>query len=222
MSSQKRKRSRGTAEDRRADCPFKLHVVPPPVTRAGKDRKRTTLRNRPIKNNDSAAAGEEVKALFQPSPFEPTGKFRAHATLGLHYHVQPRKDWTRMTRYHSFIRTPLFLTLLQCCTRYLLVCIIAVNTEKYLTGDFVFVANDKSIVREKLGEDLNAQVGPGSLWVAKILEIRALDVCHVYARVCWMYSPAELPEGRQQYHGKNEVIASNHSTWVALTAVGLC
>lgn len=58
-------------------------------------------------------------------------------------------------------------------------------------------------------------------WVAKILEVRALDEHHVYARVYWMYSPDELPpntldnkklvSGRQPYHGQNELIASNHS-----------
>lgn len=58
-------------------------------------------------------------------------------------------------------------------------------------------------------------------WVARILEIRASDEHHVYARVYWMYWPDELPQGthdgkktvqsRQPYHGLNELIASNHS-----------
>lgn len=61
-------------------------------------------------------------------------------------------------------------------------------------------------------------------WVAKILEIRAADEHHVYARIYWMYSPDELPpntrygeesiEGRQTYHGENELIASNHSMYM--------
>jgi hypothetical protein len=65
--------------------------------------------------------------------------------------------------------------------------------------------------REKSGDD----------WVARILEIRASDEHHVYARVYWMYWPHELPQGthdgkktvqgRQPYHGMNELIASNHS-----------
>lgn len=62
---------------------------------------------------------------------------------------------------------------------------------------------------------------PSNCWVAKILEIRAVDEIHVYARVYWMYFPDELPvnthdngklvSGRQPYHGQNELIASNHS-----------
>ncbi len=61
----------------------------------------------------------------------------------------------------------------------------------------------------------------GDDWVARILEIRASDEHHVYARVCWMYWPDELPQGtragkkairgRQPYHGINELVASNHS-----------
>jgi hypothetical protein len=58
-------------------------------------------------------------------------------------------------------------------------------------------------------------------WVARILEIRASDEHHVYARIYWMYWPDEIPagshdgkksvQGRQPYHGKLELIASNHS-----------
>ena len=47
--------------------------------------------------------------------------------------------------------------------------------------------------------------------MAKILEIRAEDAEKVYARVAWMYRPEELPNGRQRYHGKHELIASNLS-----------
>jgi hypothetical protein len=66
-------------------------------------------------------------------------------------------------------------------------------------------------------------------WVARILEIRASDEHHVYARVYWMYWPDELPQGthdgkklvqgRQPYHGTSELIASNHSKSDAVTAV---
>ena len=60
-------------------------------------------------------------------------------------------------------------------------------------------------------------------WVARILEIRAADEHHVYARVYWMYSPDELPPNtvinrqlvseQQTHYGRNELIASNHSEW---------
>jgi hypothetical protein len=46
-------------------------------------------------------------------------------------------------------------------------------------------------------------------WIARILEIRAGDTRHVFLRVYWMYRPEDIPEGRQPYHGENELIASN-------------
>ncbi|KAF2836174.1 hypothetical protein M501DRAFT_1018982 [Patellaria atrata CBS 101060] len=46
-------------------------------------------------------------------------------------------------------------------------------------------------------------------WVARVLEIRGGDTAHVYLRVYWMYRPEDLPAGRQPYHGRREVIASN-------------
>lgn len=83
------------------------------------------------------------------------------------------------------------------------------------------MANDEALERQKAGKISKNHVGPGDFWVARILEIRAADEHHVYARVCWMYSPDELPvatmagkktsAGRQPYHGMNELIASNHS-----------
>ncbi|RYP54115.1 hypothetical protein DL768_001117 [Monosporascus sp. mg162] len=70
----------------------------------------------------------------------------------------------------------------------------------YFEKDFVFVNSEGLQLSEKSDEDL----------VAKILEIRASDEHHIYARVCW-YSPDELPSGRQSYQGQHEVIALNRS-----------
>ncbi len=85
----------------------------------------------------------------------------------------------------------------------------AVNGVKYFSEGFIYVSNGSNKTLE------------GKPWVARILEIRASDEHHVYARVYWMYWPDELPEGahdghryvkgRQSYHGTNELIASNHS-----------
>ncbi|KAK6541244.1 hypothetical protein TWF694_008610 [Orbilia ellipsospora] len=47
-------------------------------------------------------------------------------------------------------------------------------------------------------------------WVARVLQIKASDSSHVYLRVAWFYWPDELPMGRQDYHGVNELIESNH------------
>ena len=60
-----------------------------------------------------------------------------------------------------------------------------------------------------------------NLWVAKVLEVRALDNQHVYLRVFWLYWPDELPMKRQPYHGANEFIMSNAMDIVdAMTVAG--
>ncbi|KAK6533179.1 hypothetical protein TWF281_007331 [Arthrobotrys megalospora] len=59
-------------------------------------------------------------------------------------------------------------------------------------------------------------------WIAKILEIKAIDPAHVYARIAWFYWPEDLPMGRQEYHGRNEAIESNHPGIIdALTVNGI-
>lgn len=105
------------------------------------------------------------------------------------------------------------------------------NNVKYYVENFIYVANDLSIKKK---DPKQGEKGPNdettapiqrrdTEWVARILEIRARDEHHVFARVYWMYWPDELPaktrdrkrivEGRQPYHGTGELIASNHSEW---------
>lgn len=90
------------------------------------------------------------------------------------------------------------------------------NQAKYFSEGFINVANDATVGVKDPAEK------PEKEWIARILEIRASDEHHVYARIYWMYSPDELPlgardannqlvSGRQPYHGQNELIASNHS-----------
>jgi hypothetical protein len=99
-----------------------------------------------------------------------------------------------------------------------------VNSIKYFSEGFIYVANEQTIERQKAPankEGTASEIRDDS-WVARILEIRASDEHHVYARVYWMYWPDELPpgtidgkekvSGRQPYHGHSELIASNHST----------
>ncbi|KAK6503967.1 hypothetical protein TWF506_002184 [Arthrobotrys conoides] len=47
-------------------------------------------------------------------------------------------------------------------------------------------------------------------WIARVLDVRADDPAHVYVRIAWFYWPEDLPMGRMEYHGRNEVIESNH------------
>jgi hypothetical protein len=101
---------------------------------------------------------------------------------------------------------------------------LAVNSIKYYREDFVYVANESTVNHQKTTNDGKGGYKKSDVkWVARILEIRASDEHHVYARVYWMYWSDELPpgtidrkmtvQGRQPYHGTDELIASNHSTF---------
>ena len=71
-------------------------------------------------------------------------------------------------------------------------------------GECVFINNGNIKEGEVTAEEEHA------FWPAKILEIRAADASNVFARIYWLYWPEDLREGRQYYHGDNELFASNH------------
>lgn len=52
-----------------------------------------------------------------------------------------------------------------------------------------------------------------------MLEIRGFDQEHVYLRVRWYYAPEELPRGREDYHGSEELISSNDMSIVSGSSV---
>ncbi|KAM5356195.1 hypothetical protein ACJ41O_002841 [Fusarium nematophilum] len=197
-----RKRSRSIAEENRAECPFTISYSGGP-TRADQDRQKTKKRKRDGQDDDK-------RVSIQISPFSPTGTFKTHDTMDLYYTVEPTKRWQDMTRYNSFV----------------------LNGIKYYSEGFVFVANEATIERQR-ASDGGGNSGPlkksDDDWVARILEIRASDEHHVYARVYWMYWPDELPpgtldgkktvQGRQSYHGQNELIASNHMDVINVVSV---
>ncbi|KAI0147584.1 hypothetical protein GGR57DRAFT_247491 [Xylariaceae sp. FL1272] len=149
------------------------------------------------------------KIGLQASPFSPMGKFKdPNNTMDRYYQVQPYQKWIEMTRYNSFV----------------------LNGVKYYSEGFIFVANSSTIERQKNpNEPRTSRLKSDDDWVARILEIRASDEHHVYARVYWMYWPDELPvgtqegkrsiSGRQPYHGQNELIASNHMDVINVVSV---
>ena len=60
------------------------------------------------------------------------------------------------------------------------------------------------------GANDNLDDDAGICCPARILEIRARDAKNVYVRLYWLYTPEQLPSGRQPHHGKDELIATNH------------
>ncbi|CAJ2500905.1 Uu.00g037580.m01.CDS01 [Anthostomella pinea] len=197
-----RKRARPDVEESQAECPF---VVTHPDPNE-KDKKAKRRRQESV---DSQQQSQPPKILLQASPFSPLGKFKdANNTMDRHYQVQPYRRWMEMTRYNSFV----------------------LNGVKYWSEGFIFVANNSTIERQKNpGEPVQPRKKSDDDWVARILEIRASDEHHVYARVYWMYWPDELPpgsqdgkrfvQGRQSYHGQNELIASNHMDVINVVSV---
>ncbi|OAQ67503.1 bromo adjacent like protein [Purpureocillium lilacinum] len=202
----------------RQDPPLHCHVIVSTMNpAAGRGRRMAKGKNRAqcpfsvvtvsSKRKRKRDTRETEQELLQRSPFQPKGRFLTHDTMDLAYIVEPHKRWSDMTRYN----TP------------------SVNSVKYYNEDFVYVATDRAIAQHKTsdgGSELHGLLQLADCWVAKILEIRARDQHHVYARICWMYSPNDLPSkaldnnklvsGRQAYHGQNELIASNHShQWIS-------
>ncbi|KAI8628033.1 hypothetical protein F5Y19DRAFT_465372 [Xylariaceae sp. FL1651] len=185
-------------EDTQAECPFSVTHPDP----NGKDKKAKRRRQ---ESEDHPVP----KIPLQASPFSPMGKFKdPNNTMDRYYQVHPYQKWMDMTRYNSFV----------------------LNGVKYYSEGFIFVANNSTIERQKNpGEPRQSRQKSDDDWVARILEIRASDEHHVYARVYWMYWPDELPpgtqegkksiQGRQSYHGQNELIASNHMDVINVVSV---
>ncbi|KAL6790227.1 hypothetical protein GGI42DRAFT_219551 [Trichoderma sp. SZMC 28013] len=213
MSFKPRKRSRlapdsaappdGTVTDEnRADCPFTVTVVSE-LERSERDGPKSKKRK-----HDKSEEDTNKKVQTQNAVFHPEGKFKTSRSLKLYYAVDPLKQWLDMTRYNSFV----------------------LNGVKYYTEDFVYVANKATVERHKsLPAGATRVAKKADYWVARILEVRASDKHHVYARVYWMYWPEELPPrtldgnrqiaGRQPYHGQHELVASNHMDIINVLSV---
>jgi hypothetical protein len=85
-----------------------------------------------------------------------------------------------------------------------------VGSERIATGDFILVSH--SISEGSAFDSL-------SDWKAKVLEVRAHDEEHVYVRVSWLNRPEDLEGGRQNHHGKNELVPTNQMDVINAQAV---
>jgi hypothetical protein len=85
-----------------------------------------------------------------------------------------------------------------------------VGSKSIVTGDFILVSH--SITEGPAFDSL-------SDWKARVLEVRALDEEHVYVRVSWLNRPEDLEGGRQDCHGKNELVPTNQMDVINAQAV---
>ncbi|KXJ85596.1 hypothetical protein Micbo1qcDRAFT_198759 [Microdochium bolleyi] len=177
-----------------AECLFTV-IHPDP-----NDKEKKTKRRR---GGSEDRPAPPPKIHLQVSPFSPIGKFNAKVnTMDRHYQIAPYAKWMDMTRYNSFV----------------------LNSVKYHSEGFVFVANDNTIERQKNpGESRQPRKKSGDDWVSRILEIRAADEHHVYARVSWMYWPDELPagmtEGKRVIKGSVTIRPPGSTVWSGLAGL---
>ncbi|KAI4091018.1 MAG: hypothetical protein LQ348_003507 [Seirophora lacunosa] len=98
--------------------------------------------------------------------------------------IQPESIWASLTKYRN--------------------CIL--NGENYSVHQYAIVSRAQPLPKTFHPLDPNLQVP----CVARILEVRGADPKNVWLRLYWLYRPEEIPSGRKDHHGKNELIATSH------------
>ena len=99
------------------------------------------------------------------------------------YQISPVNKWNELRKYNKFV----------------------ITEKQFGIGDYVFIYHGDTV------ESTSLDPAARTYWVAQVLEIRAADSSRVFLRVFWMYWPDEIPiGGRQDYHGSQELVASNH------------
>ncbi|KIX02883.1 uncharacterized protein Z518_08826 [Rhinocladiella mackenziei CBS 650.93] len=114
--------------------------------------------------------------------------------LAIEFGVTPGKKWHNMTTFkNAKFKDPFVLI--------------------YSKGQIVYVNRHSPVPSSPpadASEDERLRYDKENLWVGLISEFRAENQEKVYVRVFWLYWPEELPMGRQSYHGKGELVLSNH------------
>ncbi|KAL8670726.1 MAG: hypothetical protein Q9168_004753 [Polycauliona sp. 1 TL-2023] len=98
--------------------------------------------------------------------------------------IRPEAIWASLTKYNSFI----------------------IHNHKHGVHHYALVSRFQPLPKIHDPCEIDEEV----IYPARILEIRAKDAKNVYIRLYWLYMPDHLPSGRQPYHGKDELIATNH------------
>lgn len=173
-----------------AMIPFKIHLDPAEGTLPSAKRRK-------------GAADDKFGPLLEES----------NPNIKVRYTVRPGSKWQNMKPYRNFIGEPDQSPIICVAFQLILTCLaFQVHETKFGVGDFILI-NHSNIPQNKLmdqTEDKAVELDRQHFWPAQVLEVRASDAQHVYLRVFWLYWPDELPMGRQAYHGRSEVVMSNH------------
>ncbi len=124
------------------------------------------------------------------------------------YEVPPTSLWDSMARFRAHL-----LVFLAICI--ILICANA-NTEYWLRSIWKPIFNPRHIHITLRPHQLQTK-GMGSSQVGSYESRRRTK--HVYLRVCWFYSPNKLPHGRERYHGKRELVASDSMSMIDASSV---
>ncbi|KAI4271541.1 MAG: hypothetical protein LQ337_005940 [Flavoplaca oasis] len=142
-----------------------------------------------LNDNDLAPRSQVLDTPFSIEMFQKISKHpyddpTLPSKLNTVVHIRPEAIWASLSKYNSFI----------------------IRDHKYAVHHYVIVSRIEPLP----GANDTIDGDAGICCPARILEIRARDAKNVYIRLYWLYTPEQLPNGRQPHHGKDELIATNH------------
>ncbi|MCJ1471224.1 hypothetical protein MMC07_009872 [Pseudocyphellaria aurata] len=155
---------------------------------------------RPRDDSDDKGEGHsganriELDCPFQIETLRQAAFDSSSATEGMKsvYTVRPGAAWDSLSRFKSF----------------------SVNDEHFAIHDNVHITRAFTHFDRARGTRVEKEE-----WAARVLEIAGFDEAHVYLRVMWFYLPEELPDGREDHHGYEELIATNDMSIVDASRV---
>lgn len=93
---------------------------------------------------------------------------------------------------------------------------------EFQIGDYIYVNRQTSPPEppaDSASDDEMLDFRKENMWVGRIQQVKALEAAEVFVRVFWLYWPNELPSGQRPYHGKQEMVMSNHADIIDATTI---
>ncbi|KAL1893844.1 hypothetical protein Cpir12675_003911 [Ceratocystis pirilliformis] len=210
------------------DCPFRVKLLPDILDSAALAACQGRVTDFRIKTKGPSNPSTQGHGRYQASSFRKNGPLKTHASLDSKFIVEPADEWYAMTRYHHFkmndteFRANMFIWVANQDMA------VAQSNSDDCDGD-----NSKPAAPATVPTPDTVKTPSSYGWVGRILEIRARDDRNVYLRLARMYWPDDLMDcqlikidaksqrvsGRQEYHGRYELIASNHMDIVNVMTV---
>jgi BAH domain len=152
-------------------------------------------------------------------PEEEDGGF---PSLKINYTIQPGKAWAELKTFRNFSSKLRISPHPSFSQAHHAKWLILVQNQKFSTGSVVYINKHTPPPEPPDSDASEAEIlafDRKNLWVGQVLEVKAANPSEVWLRVFWLYWPDELPKGRREYHGNQELIMSNHMEIVDAKAV---